>query len=285
MTMSSIYKTEGGRDAVLTRYRSILEQWPVEKTEHHVETDFGSTFVIECGRSDAPPLILLHGSVSNSFAWMGEVDKLTQSHRVFAIDLIGEAGFSAPNRPSYESGAYPKWLEEILDRLELGRVSIVGMSLGGWMALSFATNHPDRVSHLSLLCPGGVVRESGSFLFKALFYMLLGEWGKTRIFKLVNGGRLPNSSGMEDAYEFMSLINEHFKPRTAKLSLFTDEALERLTMPVQVIFGENDALIPPKGTIDRLSEFVMKLDAHLLPEIGHVVVGQSERIAGFLLKR
>jgi len=45
--------------------------------------------------------------------------------RVYAIDMIGEAGLSAPSRPPLDSGAYTQWLDEVLDSLSLDRVSIV----------------------------------------------------------------------------------------------------------------------------------------------------------------
>jgi pimeloyl-ACP methyl ester carboxylesterase len=150
------------------------------------------------------------------------------------------------------------------------------------MAMDFATTYPDRISHLCLLCPGGVVRENASFLWKALFYLCCGEWGKGRITKLVNGGDLPESEGLKDALEFTALIGQHLKPRTAKLPLFSVGALQRLTMPVQVVGGENDALIPPRQTIDRLSGIVENIDAVLLPDVGHVITGQAKKISRFL---
>jgi pimeloyl-ACP methyl ester carboxylesterase len=280
--MTEIYKSDAGRRAVLERYDAILEQWPVASSHHRIETRHGTTFVIESGQTENPPVALLHGSVSNSFAWFGDVERLSASHRVLAVDLIGEAGFSTPNRPSYDSGAYAEWLNDLANALDLPAFAIVGLSLGGWMALTYATTHPDRISRLSLLCPGGVVRESRSFLCKAIFYMLLGKWGQERIVKLVNGGQLPSSEGLEDAFEFMNLIGEHFKPRTAKLPIFTNADLARLTMPVQVICGENDALIPPQGTLERLTSLAPNVQATLLPETGHVVTGQTERILEFL---
>lgn len=45
------------------------------------------------------------------------------------------------------------------------------------MALSFATTFPDKVENLLLLCPGGLAPEKASFLWKAIFFSLLGKWG------------------------------------------------------------------------------------------------------------
>lgn len=86
--MENIYKSESGKQEVLGQYREILANWPVENHQYEVETSFGSTFVIESGSKDNPPLILLHGSVSNSFTWYGDVAPLSETHNVYAIDII-----------------------------------------------------------------------------------------------------------------------------------------------------------------------------------------------------
>lgn len=74
-----------------------------------------------------------------------EVVHQDKTHNFYAIDIIGEAGLSATSRPSYESGAYPLWLNETICALGLSTCSVVPMSLGGWMALSFATKYQTRL--------------------------------------------------------------------------------------------------------------------------------------------
>jgi pimeloyl-ACP methyl ester carboxylesterase len=51
-----------------------------------------------CGQPDAPPLVLLHGAGFNSISWMGDVATWAQRFRVFAVDIIGHPGLSAPTR-------------------------------------------------------------------------------------------------------------------------------------------------------------------------------------------
>jgi len=280
--MSSIYRSQMGRERVLKKYRALLSTWPVPHKLKHVSTEYGSTFVIDSGLEDNPPLLLLHGSVSNSLSWMGEVELLCKTHRVFAVDIIGEAGFSDPNRPAYEHGAYANWIGELSTVLGYSKLSIVGMSLGGWMTLDFATRHPERVTRLGLICASGIVRESRVFVFKAVFYMCFGDWGRKRILALVNGGKEPDSQGMADAFEFFRLVGEHFRPRTEKLPLFEDTALVKLTMPVLAIAGDKDALIPARATISRLSGVAPNVNGVLLPDTGHIITNQAERLAHFL---
>lgn len=281
--MENIYKSEAGKREVLGQYQKILASWPVENRQYEVETSFGPTFVIESGSKDNPPLILLHGSVSNSYTWYGDVASLSKTHNVYAIDIIGEAGLSAASRPGYESGAYALWLNETINALRLSSCSIVAMSLGGWMALSFATTYPDKVENLVLLCPGGLAHEKASFLWKAIFFSLLGKWGQLQTLKLVGAGNLSSSSsGLQEDLAFSSLTFKYFKPRTAKMPLFDNQSLYQLTMPILMLFGDSDQLIPASKSINRLQQFAQQAKIELLPDTGHLIVNQAVRILKFL---
>tara|TARA_B100001964_G_C14144114_1_gene558856 strand:- start:63 stop:305 length:243 start_codon:yes stop_codon:yes gene_type:complete len=66
MKGASIYKSPAGEKAIKDHYNSVLANWPVPKDELSVPTRHGRTFIIACGDETAPPLILLHGSGSNT---------------------------------------------------------------------------------------------------------------------------------------------------------------------------------------------------------------------------
>ncbi|MDV4151334.1 alpha/beta hydrolase [Clostridium sp. AL.422] len=282
--MESIYKSEIGKQEVLLQYRKILDSWPVENQQYEVNTSFGSTFIIESGSRANPPLILLHGSVSNSYTWYGDIVSLSKTNNVYAIDIIGEAGLSAASRPSYKDESYALWLNETINALGLNSCSIVAMSLGGWMALSFATTYPDKVDNLILLCPGGLAHEKSSFLWKAVFFSLLGKRGQIKTLKLVGGANISSSSSsnFEEDLAFSSLTFKYFKPRTAKMPLFSDQSLSKLTMPILMLFGDSDQLIPASKSIKRLKQFAKQAKIEILPNTGHLIVNQADRILNFL---
>src|SRR5437667_10088755 len=123
--MTNIYKSPEGERAVQGRYRRFLQYWPVANEQLRVPTLEGETFIIACGDEKAPPLLLLHGSASNSAMWMGDVAAWAAHFRVYAIDVIGEPGLSAPSRPSLKSEAYALWLDNLMQTLSLDRGSIL----------------------------------------------------------------------------------------------------------------------------------------------------------------
>jgi pimeloyl-ACP methyl ester carboxylesterase len=280
--VSAIYKSDAGGRAVEARYREFLSRWPVPNRQFTVSTRQGDTFIVACGPESAPPLLLFHGSGANATAWLADIAAWSSHFRVYAVDMIGEPGLSAPSRPPLQSDAYALWLDDVIVALSLTRASIVGVSLGGWLALDYATRRPERVEKLALMCPAGIGRQK-NFLLKALPLMLLGSWGNRKVREMVFG-RAPAqmSPGQIQMRGFMVLIFKHFRPRVVKIPLFSDDALKRLTMPVLAIVGGKDVMLDSEKTRDRFSRVVPSADIRFLPDARHYIPGQTETILEFL---
>lgn len=285
--MTAIWKSEAGGKAVLARYAEFLAHWPAPNAQRRIATAQGETFVVSCGPEGAPDVVLLHGSASNSASWMGDVATLSQRFRVHAVDMIGEPGFSAPARPPLASHVYADWLGEVLAGLGVQRAALVGISLGGWLALEYATRRPETVSAVALLCPGGVGRHR-NILVWALPLLFLGRWGRAKIMQRMAGGAAPPGDALAPeakAYgAFMEMVFANFRPRTEALPPFSDAELARLDMPLLAILGAKDVMIDSAGARDRLVRNVPNAEIAWLPEAGHLLIDQGARIDGFLAR-
>jgi|SRR5262245_24477460 len=281
--MTTIYKSDEGARAVRERYLELLKRWPVPNQQLRVPTRQGETFVVACGEKTAPPLLLFHGSAGNSAMWMADVRVWAEHYRVYSIDLIGEAGLSAPARPPLASEDYALWIDDVLKVLSISEASLVGVSLGGWLALDYGTRRPERVTSLALISPGGVGRQKIRIVFRMIALRMCGSWGTRRAREAVLGRR-PAATSPAARYfmEFLSLIHENFRPRIVKLPIFGDEALQRLTMPVIAVLGGRDVLLDSAGTKRRLERTVPQAEIRYLPEAGHFVFGQTAPILEFL---
>jgi pimeloyl-ACP methyl ester carboxylesterase len=282
--MTSIWKSvEGGR-AVEARYRAILERWPVPNRQFAVPTREGETFVVACGPEDAPPLVLFHGSASNSFMWMGDVAAWSEHFRVYAIDMIGEPGLSAPSRPTLASGAYAMWLDDVFGALGIARASLVGISLGGWLALDYAARHPERVASIAVLCPGGIGRHKNVLLWAAPL-LLLGPWGIRKVNRIIAGPAPADAPPPNPAIAaFPQLVFRNFRVRTERLPVIRDDALRGLSMPVLAILGGKDAMVDSPGIKRRLEANVPRVEIRWLADAGHFLRGQTAPILDFLLR-
>ncbi|MBF6331750.1 alpha/beta fold hydrolase [Nocardia transvalensis] len=277
--MSAIYKSEAGEQEVLGRYRELLREWPVPAEQLRVPTREGETFVLVSGPADAPPLVLLHGSGANTTTWRGDIAALAQRFRTYAVDLVGEPGLSAPSRPALNSEAVALWLDDVLAGLGITRTAMAGMSLGGWTALDYAIRRPDRVNRLALACPGGVGRQRYGWMLKLAPLRLLGRRGLRRSARIVTGLDTPQTEPLLD--DVVSTF-VHFRPRTERLPLFTDEQLRGLSMPVLVIVGGRDVMFDSAETARRIGECVPEATVRFLPEVGHAILGQTDTLLEFL---
>lgn len=233
MNTKPVYKSSAGKKEIMALYDAVLARWPVAHETFSIPTRQGETFVIASGEKSAPPLLLLHGSASNAVSWVGDVSAYSDHFRVYALDLPGEPGKSAENRPSWQGMGFAEWLEDVLRGLEIQKASLVGISQGGWTAIRFATIHPQRVEKLVLLTPAGVVPFRTSTLLKAVLFSLFGKWSPAVNHRLVFGKQPVHP----DAVRFMDTIYKNFNTRIEKGYLFSDDELKRLTMPTLFIGG------------------------------------------------
>ncbi|WP_017599510.1 alpha/beta fold hydrolase [Nocardiopsis lucentensis] len=277
--MSAIYRSPAAEREIRDRYLRDLAAWPVPVEHARVPTRAGETFVVSCGPEDAPPVVLLHGSGANTTAWRDDAAVLARGSRVHCVDLVGEPGLSAPSRPPLDSDALAAWLDEVLDGLGVTATALVGMSLGGWVALDYTDRRPERVRRLGLLCPGGVGRRRTERILGTMLLGLLVPGGRRRSVRAMTGLRDPEHREVLDAVQ---LTFSGFRPRTEPLPVFSDGALRRLTVPVRLIVGDRDAMFDSRRTVRRIRACAPHAQVSVLPGTGHAILGQGEALAAFL---
>ncbi len=107
---------------------------------------------VEAGRGT--PLILIHGLADDVEIWDSVIPPLAAKFRVIAFDQIG---FGHSDKPllNYRVSTFVDFLDGFLEELKIDRASLVGNSLGGWIAAAFALAHPERVDRLVLCDAAG----------------------------------------------------------------------------------------------------------------------------------
>lgn len=259
-------------------YDAALARWPVAHETFSLATRHGETFLIASGERLAPPLILLHGAASNAVSWAGDVAAYSSHFRVYAVDIPGDPGKSAQNRLPWAGPGYAEWLEDVLGGLNARKAALLGLSQGGWTALKFATYRPERVDRLVLLTPGGVVPTKSSFILSAIVLSMFGRWGAERLNRKVFGKQPMHP----EVARFMNVIMTHHIARIDKEYIFSDAELKRLDMPVLLLGGTEDVIRPMPAVVARMEKLVPKLEATLIPNMGHVLINTSARVLPFL---
>ncbi|RDY27702.1 alpha/beta hydrolase [Romboutsia weinsteinii] len=272
------FKSEEGKNEVLKYYESLVEKNYFSHEEINIDTNYGKTFIMASGKEELPPLILLHGSGMNSVMWIQEMEKYSQCHRVYAVDMPGEPGKSNENQIPFSGDDFTNWLSDVFEALSIEKASIVGISLGAWLGTKFSIKYPQKVNKLVLLCPAGIGPQKKSFLFKSLFYMLLGEKGIDKLYYKINGDKpIP-----EVMLNYQKLIAKHFNFRREIIPIFSDDELMKLTMPVALFVGGKDVMLYSEKTAKRLESLLDHANINLIHDEGHSLVNQGDEIREFL---
>jgi pimeloyl-ACP methyl ester carboxylesterase len=277
-----VFRSSKAAEQVGAQYRQVLDQWPVPKSELHIPTRQGSTFVVACGPDDAPPVVLFHGAQANSAAWMPDVTLWSSKFRLFAVDMIGEAGLSARVRPGLAGDAHALWLDDVFKGLGLQTACVVGTSLGGWLALDYASKRPSAAQALALICPAGIGRQK-NFLLAVAPLLLLGPWGQRKIWEKVLGPAPTElSAEMRLIGGLIETIGRAIKPRVLKIPQLTDGELRQLDMPILTIIGGRDVLLDSRDTRARLEQAAPHAEICFVEDGYHFLPNQSARIMEFL---
>ena len=137
---------------ILLSVCSVAAQAQQEKTV----AVFGAKInYVEAGDATRPKVILLHGLGGNVSNWAFNVPALAANYHVIAIDQIG-FGKSDRLMLKFRVGTYADFLDKFMAELKIERASLVGNSLGGWVAALTAIKYPNRVEKIVLADAAGL---------------------------------------------------------------------------------------------------------------------------------
>jgi pimeloyl-ACP methyl ester carboxylesterase len=250
------------------------------------------TNYLEAG--DGPPVVLIHGSgpgVTAYANWRLVLPVLGENFRVIAPDMVG-FGFS--ERPEGIEYGLQVWADQtlaVMDSLNLERVSLVGNSFGGAIALRIATRHPDRIDKLVLMGSMGVSFPITEGLDRV--------WGYTPSFEnmrqvldvfaysreLVNDElaqvryRGSIEPGFQEAFSAMFPADENGSRQHWVEAMTTpEEEIRALPHRTLMVHGREDAVIPVQNSY-VLEGLIENGDLAVFSHCGHW--SMSERTADF----
>jgi len=269
------FRSAEAKREVLASYDARASRWPVPSTTTTVETAYGPTFVRMSGPETAPALVLLHGAGGSALHWLPNIAALSEHHRTYAIDIVGDHGRSIYTRQLESAGDYSVWLDELLNALGLEQdVYLAGLSYGGWIAARYALHSPDRLRKVVLLAPAGTISPIPfDWIWRAVLVALPHRtfvknflyWMLEDLAQTDGGGRI-----LDQATDGAYLAIQSYKPRPmAPPDVLTDAELQSLTMPVLFAVGENEKLYSATEAVERLNEVAPKIQTRIVPGAGH----------------
>ncbi|VDO04313.1 unnamed protein product, partial [Rodentolepis nana] len=145
--------------------KSKLEKFfvPICDSKFYLRTIVARNYSTKARESDCEkrmPMLLIHGFASGVGLFCKNLDSLSETRRVYAFDLLGFGRSSRPPLPETAEEIEMKYVEVIEEwrkNMDLDKFILLGHSMGGFLATSYALSYPERVVHLVLADPWGFV--------------------------------------------------------------------------------------------------------------------------------
>ena len=254
-------------------YEAALQQWSPTVESLTIATRVGSTHILATGPSAAPPLLLFHGLGDNALLWRPLFAGLRERYRLYAPDIPGQPGRSASVRLSYGGATCGEWLQNVINALAIVSVDLIGLSLGGFLALRLGALAPLRVGRILLLSPAGMAPVRFSTMLRLLPVGLFPSRASCRWFMQRHGATVT-----DQALEWAYLMSRHYIPAPPPLLLPPDE-LQRVTAPVSILVGQHDLFFSAEAMLRRARHYLPDLAAtKILPGAGHNLVREKPDI-------
>ncbi|GLZ42225.1 alpha/beta fold hydrolase [Actinokineospora sp. NBRC 105648] len=260
------FADDKARERYFAAYAAILRKWPVPAVELDVDTRFGPTRVRRSGAGAGTPIVLLPGHLGSSLSWYPYVADLAEHHPVYAVDTIGEPGHSTQTHPLETDDDMADWLADVLTGLGHDKVHLVGLSRGGFLALTLATRTSERLASVIAVEPGGFAWIGTRFIlwsFLEIFRWLLPSAVLRRI-----------TSGDPDVrHTFRPLLFAalKYKAHLPPQHLFTDDELRAINVPTHLVLAERSNIHRSHEVVARLAPLNQRVHAEVIPKSSHTL--------------
>jgi pimeloyl-ACP methyl ester carboxylesterase len=158
-----VFSSPEGESEVMCAYQAIMDKWTPPYKELTIPTSFGETHVIASGPENAQPVVLIHALLAGSVSWYRNVEALSQSYSVYAVDVVGEGNKSLPIKPITSLDDFLLWFTEVIDGLKIDTLYLVGNSYGGFTGVYYAMKLPERIRKLVLIGPAATIYKMRPF--------------------------------------------------------------------------------------------------------------------------
>lgn len=246
-------------------------------------TNYHDTGVPAAGEGGAKgeTILLLHGSgpgVSAWANWRNQLPVLGEHHRVVAPDLVGFGYTEIVDGQEYRRELWLRQIVDLLDALEIDRVTVVGNSFGGSMALALAIHHPERVSKVVLMGAVGVPFELTEGLDAVWGYQpseeamgaLMREtfaYDSSLITDELVASRYAASTRPGTMEAFSSMFPAP-RQRWVEAMAHPEDAIRGITAPTLLVHGRDDKVIPLSTSLTML-DLIDDARLHVFGRCGH----------------
>ncbi len=228
---------------------------------------------LELGEGGNLPVVLIHGFGGDLNTWMFTQPALAESRRTIALDLPGHGG-SVKEVGSGNPESLADAIEAVVDGLAVGRIHLVGHSMGGALAALTALRRPERIASLTLIASAGFGPELNAAFIDGFVRAARRREAIEVLNQLVHDPALVSRAMVEEVLRYKRLDGVTAALTTIAGAWFAGgrQALDltgrigAITLPVQMIWGRDDRIIP----VAHAEALASRWPVHILDETGHL---------------
>lgn len=255
----------------------IEQEFSDEESKFVVVDEIKTHYKIE---GNGPVLLLLHGTASSLHTWDSWTKRLTEHFTVVRLDLPAFGLTGATVQRDYSLTFYVDFIEQFTQQLNIEKFSVAGNSLGGGIAWSYATQHPQRVEKLILIDSAGFPKNEKPLVFKLaqnpisaaiLKYLTPKEFMRLNLEQVYHQHELI-SNELIQRYWRLSLregSRQAFVDRTKATFDYPLDSLSTLQIPTLILWGKEDKWIDVSNA-DKFAQQLPQSTVIIYPILGHV---------------
>lgn len=249
-------------------YDEAMSRWPVAYRSLTVETRFGDTHVIRCGPETGDPVLLLHGLYASSTQWSPNIEALSRSHRVYAVDTLGDVGKSVAKSAPRNKMQHSEWLLEVMEGIAIDRAHLIGISYGALLAVNFALHVSSRVDRLVLMSPAILIAPftwrwivTGA---RVVFFP-----SRSTILKVLGALSIRGFDGDDAMLRQRVLGMRGKRARPIMFPAFSPRRLRGLSTPSLILFGDAEIMYDPRRALAAATRLMPRSRAMIIRNGGH----------------
>ncbi|MGH6896522.1 MAG: acetoin dehydrogenase dihydrolipoyllysine-residue acetyltransferase subunit [Geminicoccaceae bacterium] len=228
------------------------------------------------GEGGGVPIVFIHGFGGDLNNWQFNQEALAGGRAAYALDLPGHGGSTKDLGAGHvHVGALAGAVVDFMDAKGIAKAHLVGHSLGGAIALDLALNHADRVASVTAVCSAGLGPEINMVYIDGFMAAKRRKQLQPVLEMLVADPEMVSREMIEDVLKFKRLdgaeaalnriIEDTFAGGQQALQL--TGRLAEIAMPVQVIWGRQDRILP----VRHAEGLPARVRVHVLDDAGHMV--------------
>ena len=286
----SVLLTPLSRERSLPLVRPTRIAWNPSLSPRTIQIKGNAIFYVVKGEGE--PLLLIHGYGAGFWVWEKQIEILSRSYKVYALDLLGH-GYSDRPRIEYRPETYINFLKDFMDGVGVQRATLIGNSMGGGIAWAMAALFPKRVEKLILIdcVPPDVLKQVRNESFRVLAviknipflpYLVISSRNKNSIRRVLReclfDRRLICPALLDRQWELIRFKGSawvlYSTLKHAKDTSKMEDYLSLINHPTLLIWGEQDLVFPP-SVGESLHQAIKGSKLHIIKRSGHIPMWET----------